>query len=156
MSGPMKKKSKKSKKTVKKVSIKKSAPRGKEKAAGEVLKDISKMVKAHSNKMAGAVIGEGEKGQLATVKYLWEVAGIYPPTTDGSESTEHEESLAQTLLRRLNVPETPVVADQYDEDTIVIPAQVAKVQQATEDPEEEIENAKAEESTEAAELISVE
>ena len=49
-----------------------------------------------------------------------------------------------------------MVADQYDEDTIVIPAQVAKVQQGAEDTEEEIENVKAEESAEGGELISVE
>ena len=151
-----KKKSKKTKKTAKKAAIKKSTPRGKEKPAAEVLKDISKMVKTHANKMAAAVIGEGEKGQLATVKFLWEVASIYPSSTDGSEATEHEESLAQTLLRRLNVPESPVVADQYDEDTMVIPAKVAEMKQAGEDPEEEIDAAKVEAPTEAGELISVE
>ena len=157
MSGPMmKKKGKKSKKAVKKASVKKATPRGKEKSGAEVRKDISKIVKKHANEMAGAVIGEGEKGQLATVKYLWEVAGIYPPLTDGSEATEHEESLAQTLLRRLNVPESPVVADQYDEDTMVIPAQVAEMKQTADDSETETESKKVEEAEEAGELISVE
>jgi hypothetical protein len=33
----------------------------------EVRKDISRMVESHATKMAQAVIGEGEKGQLATV-----------------------------------------------------------------------------------------
>jgi hypothetical protein len=33
----------------------------------EVRKDISRMVESHVTKMAQAVIGEGEKGQLATV-----------------------------------------------------------------------------------------
>ncbi len=152
----MKKKGKKSKKTVKKTGAKRLTPRGKEKPAAEVLKDISKLVKTHASKMATAVIGEGEKGQLATVKFLWEVASIYPPSNDGREATEHEESLAQTLLRRLNVPESPVVADQYDEDTMVIPAKVAKMKQAEEDPESETESEKVEDASQAGELVSVE
>jgi hypothetical protein len=122
----MKKKAKKSKSGTKKGAKKKATPRGKEKTSEEVLNDITERVKSHSPEMADAVIGEGKKGQLATVKFLWEMAKIYPPATDGSEATKQEECLAQTLLRRLEIPETPVVADQYDEDTMVIPAEVAE------------------------------
>jgi hypothetical protein len=56
----------------------------------EVRKDISRMVESHAAKMAQAVIGEGEKGQLATVRYLFEMAEIYPISADGSHATADE------------------------------------------------------------------
>ena len=42
--------------------------------------------------------------------------------------TEKEESLAKTLLDRLNIPESPVFHDLYEngEDVMVIPARVAE------------------------------
>ena len=55
-------------------------------------------------------------GQLAPFKYLLEMASIYPPATDGSQTTTEEESLAQTLLRRLEIPLTPVAADEYEKE----------------------------------------
>jgi hypothetical protein len=81
----------------------------------EVRKDISRMVESHATTMAQAVIGEGEKGQLATVKYLFEMAAIFPPSTDGSHATEDEDCLAQTLLNRLDLPTEPVGRDEEDE-----------------------------------------
>lgn len=108
-----------------KKSAKRSRARGKrkDKNPAEVRKDISKLVTSHTTKLAKAVINQGEQGQLATVKYLWELASIFPPSTDGSEATRDEDCLAKTLLDRLNVPDTPVVADQGDEDVMVTPAQ---------------------------------
>ncbi|MGC2475540.1 MAG: hypothetical protein WA485_14465 [Candidatus Sulfotelmatobacter sp.] len=94
---------------------------------GEVLKSISAMVEAEAEELAGAVIEEGKKGQLPTVKYLFEVAHIYPQPPEGSVPAENEESLAKTLLDRLNIPENPVIHDLYEngEDVMVIPARVA-------------------------------
>jgi hypothetical protein len=80
----------------------------------EVRKDIAEMVKSEAALMAEAVIGEGKKGQLATVKYLWEVAKIFPEATDGSQASADEECLAATLLRRLDLPLEPVVRDEED------------------------------------------
>lgn len=80
-----------------------------------VRKDISRMVESHANKMAQAVIDGGENGQLATVKYLFEMAKIYPESTDGSQATEDEECLAKTLLNRLGLPTEPVGRDDEDE-----------------------------------------
>ncbi len=62
-----------------------------------------------------AVIDEGEKGQLATVKYLFEMAAIFPASTDGSHATEDEDCLARTLLNRLDLPTEPVGRDEEDE-----------------------------------------
>jgi hypothetical protein len=103
---------------------KKSSKSKKEKSPAEVRQDISKLVKAHATELAGAVIGEGEKGQLAPTKYLFELAGVYPASTDGSLTTEHEESLAETVFKKLNVPTIPVkLNDEDDEDVVVNSAQ---------------------------------
>jgi hypothetical protein len=81
----------------------------------EVRKEIAQMVDSEATEMAVAVIGEGKKGQLATVKYLFEMAGVYPPLTDGSQATTDEDCLAKTLLDRLNIPDKPVGRDEEDE-----------------------------------------
>jgi len=88
---------------------------------------ISKVVKEHAMGMAQAVIGEGEKGQLAPTKYLLELAGVFP-ASDGSAPTEQEESLAETLFRKLNVPTTPVkLSDEDEDEVVVIPAASEKI-----------------------------
>jgi hypothetical protein len=81
----------------------------------DVRKEIAQMVDTEAAKMAQAVIGEGMKGQLATVKYLFEVAEIYPASTDGGQATENEDCLARTLLDRLDIPTEPVGRDEEDE-----------------------------------------
>jgi len=128
-----KKKGKKSKTTAKKAAKKKTAPKGKS-AKRElnplaVRKNILKMVEAHADKMAQAVIGECEKGQLAPVKFLFEMANIFPPSTDGSQTSADEESLAGTLLDRLGIPRHPVVADEHEKgESGVILAKKAEVE----------------------------
>jgi hypothetical protein len=103
-------------------------------------KDVAMLVESHARAMASAVIEEGEKG-VSPVKFLFEVAKIGPPP-EGTETTEEEESLAKTLFRTLNIPMTPVAADQYDaEDTVVIPAN-ASVQKDEEKDEENTESDK--------------
>jgi hypothetical protein len=115
--GAMKKKAKKGKATDKKV-----VKKGKKKAVkkdlnpGQVLKDISALVEASAEELAEAVIGEGKKGQVSPVKYLFEMAHIFPQATDGSQMSEREESLAETLLDRLKIPKTPVVQDELQKE----------------------------------------
>ena len=72
-----------------------------------------------------AVISVGEQGQLAPVKYLFEMAHIYPEPMDGSESTREEDCLAKTLLERLDLPTEPIGRDEDDE-LMVIPARVGQ------------------------------
>ncbi len=81
---------------------------------GEVRKDISRMVESEAATMVQAAIDEGNKGQLAPMKYLFEVANIFPAATDGSEASTEEDSLARTLLRRMDIPEEPVVRQDED------------------------------------------
>ena len=77
--------------------------------------------------MAHAVVGVAKMGQLAQAKYMWEMAGIYPPITDLSRSTSEEDTLAKTLLERLKSSDrAPVKLDEEDEPaTVVVPAKKA-------------------------------
>ena len=103
-------------KTAKKVSTKKSSAKSKKETnPAEVRKEISKMVEAEAAKMTEAVIGEGKKGQLATVKYLFEVANIFPPAADGTQATEEEDCLAKMLLDRMKGPAKAASADEENE-----------------------------------------
>lgn len=121
----MKKKKAKSK-TVAKKDAKKitKAAETKELNPAQVLKDISALVEAEAAGLAEAVIGEGMKGQLSPVKFLFEMAHIFPPPTDESLMSKDEDSLAETLLDRLNIPKRPLVHDELqkeeDEDVVVI------------------------------------
>jgi hypothetical protein len=112
----------------------------------EVRKDISQMVKVDARNMTEAVIDEGLKGQLATVKFLLEMAGVYPPATEMTEPTENEESLAKTLLRRLNLPEEPI---QRDDDGELVT--IAVVKNASGEDAAETKNADAGENGAASE-----
>jgi hypothetical protein len=81
----------------------------------EVRKDIAKMVKSGARKITKAVMEQAMTGQLAPAKFLFEVAAIYPASTDGSQATTDEDCLAKTLLDRLDIPDRPVGRDEEDE-----------------------------------------
>jgi len=130
----------KKKKANSKAAEKKTAKKSKKKTVKkdlnpqQVLKDISALVEAEAEELAAAVIGEGKKGQLSPVKFLFEMAHIFPPTGDESTPTEDEESLAKTLLNRLNIPLEPVVHDllqkEEDEDVMTIEPVQEKVEES--------------------------
>jgi hypothetical protein len=107
-----------SKSAAKKSAKKKSATKAKrETNAADVRKKVSTMVKAKAVKLAEAVIGKTEDEvpedlQLATVKYMFEVAAIYPPQADQDAATADEDCLAKTLLNRLNIPDVPIRRDE--------------------------------------------
>lgn len=132
----------------KKVPRKKRTPKPKkEPNSAEVRKNISTMVKTDAAKLAQAVIEEGKKGQLATVKYLFELSRIFPPSTDGNEATKEEESLAKTLLNRLDLPDEPVVRDEDD-----MPVRVAIPEKSAEEETGKRESGKGDSATEAPDL----
>jgi len=112
---------KKAKKTAAKKAAKNKSPatrKRKETNPAEVRKEVSKMVESEAVAMTSAVIGEGKKGQLATVKYLFEVANIFPPAPDGTQATEEEDCLAKMLLDRLKPPVKAQVEEETDETTM--------------------------------------
>jgi len=105
----------------------------------KVSKGIAALVEVNADRLAEAVIKEGMMGQVNPVKYLFEIAHIFP-ATDSSTTTEREESLAETLLDALNIPKTPVVHDELqkdEEETMVHPVKAAE--ESSEKSEQEAE-----------------
>ena len=80
----------------------------------EVRKNISNIVGSNATALATAVMEAGKTGQLAPVKYLFEVSGLYP-ASESSASGLDQEVLARTLMRGLNLPETPLVSEDGEE-----------------------------------------
>ena len=131
------------KKAAKKKKIRKS--KQKERDAKEVRHECSKLVKEDAREVTVAVIGEAKKGQLGPMKYLFELANIFPQAAVGSQTSAEEDSLAETLLTRLGIPTHPVVADEYEKAANeVIPVGLA----GKEDGEDETEPEKVAEKAE--------
>ena len=111
-----KKKAKSKATTAKKAKKKNSSPRvKKDRNPAGVRNDIAKIVESGARKITKAVMTQAMNGQLAPAKYLFEMASIFPASTDGSHSTQDEDCLAKTLLRRLDLPEEPIARDEEDE-----------------------------------------
>lgn len=66
-----------------------------------VRKQVSRIVEAEAVKITHAVVDEAMKGQLAPARYLFEMASIFPPQTNGEQATEEEDSLAKILLAKI-------------------------------------------------------
>jgi len=70
---------------------------------------ISNMVAGDAVEMVNDVIAEVHKGQHTPMKYLFELIGLYPSA--GEEEGPLDDSLVETLLRRLGFPEAAVDGD---------------------------------------------
>lgn len=105
-----------------------------EKDMAEVRKNLSKLVKAEAEHLTQAAIEQGKAGQLPTVKYLLEMAGIFPAgESEQKPPSKDEESLAETLLDRLGIPKEPVIADEYakeDEEIVMLPAKAEEEEES--------------------------
>jgi hypothetical protein len=89
----------------------------------EMRRKVTNIVGAKLNEIADATVGEAKKGQLATVKYLFEVAGVYPPSTDSFMNNPEEDTFMQRVVRRLGLPEGPLPSEEDDPpEKLVIPA----------------------------------
>jgi hypothetical protein len=106
--GAMKKKAKS--KAAKKGTKKKTTQK-KQADAAQVHEDIAGMVRAEAREITDAVIAQAMNGELAPAKYLFEMAGVYPPATDGTQSTTEEDCLARTLMDRLRPPQKPAAME---------------------------------------------
>lgn len=72
-----------------------------------VRQKIRSMVANHAYDMTRAMISEAvDGGSIAAMKFLLELAGIFPANPE-MEETNSGESLAKTLLERLGLPEKP-------------------------------------------------
>ncbi len=72
-----------------------------------IRQQITNLVGNQAIGMVETTIGEADKGHYAAMKYLFEMIGLYPTTAQ--EERPGEESLARTLLRRLGLPEEPML-----------------------------------------------
>jgi hypothetical protein len=101
----------KSKGTTKK-QAKQRAPRQKKgKDIVQVRENINELVKDSAEDIATEVIKVAKTGQLASAKYLFEAAGIYP-ANEQTATSPIERSLAHTLLTRMGLPLDPVICDE--------------------------------------------
>lgn len=138
------------KKTAKKKGVAKRASKKREPNPTKVRKDIALLVESNATKLVRAVIGQGMTGQVAPVKFALEVGNIHPHSVDADRSTEEEDCLAKTLLTRLGIPTSPVVADEYEKQANeVIPVNLAGHEEAGEKEAEKVDgNPVVEESAE--------
>lgn len=67
--------------------------------------EIRDIVSSRALAMVETTIEEVDKGHYLAMKYLFEMIGLFPETPPVPESAPEEESLARTLLRRLQIPE---------------------------------------------------
>src|SRR5260370_35279132 len=81
----------------------------------EMRQSVTDMAESEMKNITHAVVEEAKKGQLATVKYLFEVSGVYPAATEQNQARAEEgETLARMLLTRLGVPLEPAVSPDDD------------------------------------------
>jgi hypothetical protein len=108
----------KAKKNTEKKSTKKSARKKLKKGTNpaEVRKYVSRIVESEAAEMTRAVVGEAKKGQLGPVKFLFEMANIFPAQTDPEHATEEEDSLAKILLSRMEAPAKPEEDDDDNDE----------------------------------------
>jgi hypothetical protein len=75
---------------------------GKNVSLEELRRKIADQVAAHALQMVGAIIDQVKEGEYQPLKFLFEMIGLYPAA--GPEENVGEDSLARTLLRRLDLP----------------------------------------------------
>ena len=79
-----------------------------------IRQQITDLVRDQAVPMVEITISEVDRGHYSAMKYLFEMIGLYPAATQ--EETQGEDSLARTLLRRLGLPEEPILEDHVPKD----------------------------------------
>jgi hypothetical protein len=105
-------KSRRGKKRAKRLSAGKKSRQATDLAA--IRQQITDLVGNQAVPMVEITISEVDKGHYAAMKYLFEMIGLYPAATQ--EETQGEDSLARTLLRRLGLPEEPMLEADITKD----------------------------------------
>jgi hypothetical protein len=90
---------------------KEAAKKKKGKDVVEVRENINELVMESAVAIANIVIEAAKTGQLASARYLFEAAGIYP-VTEQTAIRPIETSLAHTLLTRMGLPLDPVICSE--------------------------------------------
>jgi hypothetical protein len=71
---------------------------------GSLRQKISNVVAGDALEMVNDVMAEVHKGQHTPMKYLFELIGLYPASAE--DEGPMDDSLVQTLLRRLGFPQS--------------------------------------------------
>jgi len=79
-----------------------------------IRQQITDLVRDQAVPMVEITISEVDKGHYSAMKYLFEMIGLYPAAAQ--EETQGEDSLARTLLRRLGLPEEPMLEGHVPKD----------------------------------------
>ena len=79
-----------------------------------IRQQITDLVRDQAVPMVEITISEVDKWHYSAMKYLFEMIGLYPAAAQ--EETQGEDSLARTLLRRLGLPEEPVLEGHVPKD----------------------------------------
>ena len=103
------------KKAGRETATKKRASKAKGSDASQVYERIAAIVRAAATEIAQALIDRARNGDPAAAKYLFDLASIFPSAGDTDAGEKEEDSLAKTLMHRLNLPEEPIKIDE-DED----------------------------------------
>lgn len=93
--------------TTKKPAKKKKTRAKKQSDPAQVREQLAVMVKSKARGITKELVDHAMHGELAPAKYLLEMAGVFPATTEDGQTTQEEDCLAKTLLDRLNVPHKP-------------------------------------------------
>jgi hypothetical protein len=84
--------------------------------AAQVRAEIAGMVKEGAKDLAEKIISNAtDRGELGPTKYLFEMAGIFPPQE--TEGGTNQDAVARSLMRALGIPEDPIT---YDEEGNVV------------------------------------
>jgi hypothetical protein len=96
----------------------KRQPRGKKSRQttdlAAIRQQITDLVRDQAVPMVKITISEVDKGHYSATKYLFEMIGLYPAASQ--EETQGEDSLARTLLRRLGLPQEPMLEAEITKD----------------------------------------
>ncbi|MBZ5599546.1 MAG: hypothetical protein LAN83_14645 [Acidobacteriia bacterium] len=79
-----------------------------------IRREISQVVGEEAVRMVRRVMEGIDIRHYAAMKYLFEMAGLYPAAPQ--EETEDDDSLAKTLLCRLGLGETPLLESEVTKD----------------------------------------
>jgi hypothetical protein len=93
---------------------KKRTSKTKQVNAAQVYEQIAETVREQAPEIAQALIDRALNGDPAAAKYLFELARIFPSSDETNAGAKEEESLAKTLMHRLNLPEEPIKMDEDD------------------------------------------
>lgn len=79
-----------------------------------IREEITGLIASHAVSLVKSAIAEADNGHYAGMKFLFEMAGLYPATAE--EEPEKEDSLARILLRTIGMESDPSPATAVTKD----------------------------------------